>query len=287
MSSHQLEFVKQSPHIACILNLYEDHLDHAGSITHYYENKMNIFRYQTEKDYCIYSEDNETLKEMVEKTPLKSISYKVRFDEKKTSSNTTRKEENKVLIEDEVVYEDGTRKILGDHNLKNIMFVLTIVKILGLDFTKAKKVIENFKGLKYRMEYIGNAHGIDYYNDTIATIPNATESAIESLQNIETVIIGGLDRGIHYEEFIEFLRNSKLKTIICMPTTGIKIGKALENSDKCILYAETLEEAYHLSKKHTRIGAGCILSPAAASYEFFKNFEEKGRAFEEIVRKEM
>lgn len=285
MSSHQLEFIHQSPHIACILNLYQDHLDHAGTLEHYHQNKMNIFKYQTEEDYRIYSDDNEYLPEKIKEYPYKAIPYTIRFDNENPRGNRTRIIGKDIYINNEKVYTDTERKILGDHNLKNIMFVLTIVKILGLDFERAKTVIQNFNGLKYRMEYITTSHGIDYYNDTIATIPDATISALKSISNIETLILGGLDRGIDYSEFINYLKECNLKTIICMPTTGIKIGKALENnSKKEIYYADTLEEAYKISKEKTTAGKACILSPAAASYEFFKNFEEKGKAFEEIIK---
>ncbi len=285
MSSHQLEFIKESPHIAAILNLYQDHLDHDGTVEHYHHNKMNIFKYQNEDDYAIYADDNDYLRDLINKYDYKGIKYTVRFDNDNLGGNTTRIIDKDVYINNQLVYHDDKRNIVGDHNLKNIMFVLTISKIINLDMNRVKKVIEDFHGLKYRMEFIKNVDGIDYYNDTIATIPDATISAINSIDNIETVIIGGLDRGIDYSEFIEFLKNSIIKNIICMPTTGLKLGKILESeSNKNICYADTLEEAYKISKEITSKGKACILSPAAASYEFFKNFEEKGKAFENIVK---
>ena len=287
MSSHQLEFVRRSPHIAAILNLYQDHLDHDGTVEHYHQNKLNIFKYQTDTDYYIYSDDNPDLNKKINDYPYRGIRYTVRFDNENLVGNRTRLLNKDVIINDKIIYHDNNRLLLGDHNLKNIMFVLTIAKIMNLDLERAKKVIDNFKGLKYRMEYIGNANGIDFYNDTIATIPDATINAINSIPNIETLILGGLDRGIDYEPFIKYLKESKLNTIICMPTTGIKIGKALEDTNKKILYANTLEEAYKEAVNNTEIDKACILSPAAASYEFFKNFEEKGKAFEEIVKKDI
>lgn len=287
MSSHQLEFLKESPHIACILNLYEDHLDHDGTLEHYHQNKMNIWTHQTEKDYCIYASDNEYLRKYLEKNDTKNRIYTVRSDDKENGKNCTRVKENKVFLNEECVYVDDDKRLLkGDHNLKNIMFALTVAKILGLDMEQAKKKIDSFAGLKYRMEYITTIKGVSYYNDTIATIPEATMNAIKTIPNIKTLIVGGMDRGIDYEEFIDFLKASSLDTIICMPTTGMKIGKALESSNKKIIYVNTLEEAYQASKQETKSGTSCLLSPAAASYEFFKNFEEKGKCFEELVRKD-
>ena len=189
-------------------------------------------------------------------------------------------------MNNEVIYVDGKRNIIGDHNLKNIMFVVAIAKILGFDLNKAKETISNFHGLKYRMECIGTFHDITYYNDTIATIPDATIQAVKAIGNVDSLIFGGLDRGIDYSEFVSFLKNCDIRNLICMPTTGTNIGKELENnSSKNIVFVDTLEEAFDVACKYTKKGSSVLLSPAAASYEFFKNFEEKGKAFEEIVRK--
>lgn len=285
MSSHQLEFIKVSPHIAIVLNLFQDHLDHDGSLEHYYNNKMNIFRYQDSSDIMIYADDNLCLHNLICKEDFKAEPYDIRFDDRPINKHSLRLRENKVYYNDELLYEDGNRKLLGDHNLKNIMFVLSVAKLKGLDLDKAKKTIASFQGLKYRMEWIGTFDEITYYNDTIATIPEATIQAIETLREVDTLIFGGLDRGISYEHFIEYLKECSVKNLICMPTTGYHIGKILMNQcDKNIFFAETLVEAYSISKKVTKKGKICLLSPAAASYEYFKNFEEKGKCFEEIVK---
>lgn len=285
MSSHQLEFVKNSPHIAVILNLFQDHLDHDGSLEHYHNNKMNIFKYQTADDYAIYADDNEYLNAKMKTLNTDATKFNVRFDDENIFGNAVRIKNDKVFINNELVYTDGKRNLIGNHNLKNIMFVLTICKILGLDFEKARETILSFKGLKYRMEYIGTYHNIKYYNDTIATIPAATENAIEAIGDVDTLIFGGLDRGIDYKEFIDFLKNSKINNLICMPSTGTNIGHLLENcTTKNIKYVQTLEEANAMALQYTTPGKSCLLSPAAASYEYFKNFEEKGKAFETIVK---
>lgn len=285
MSSHQLEFVHKSPHIAVILNLFQDHLDHAGSLEHYHNNKMNIFKYQDSSDYSLYYDDDSYLTEKMSNFNSPSVKYYIRFDDKKKSLNAVRIKNNKIYLADKLLYEDKKRKLQGDHNLKNIMFIVTIAQILNLDLEKAAKTISNFKGLKYRMEYIGNYSEISYYNDTIATIPEATINAIEALKNVDTLIFGGLDRKIDYEDFIDFLANSNITNLICMPTTGTKIGEILkEKSKKNIYFVNTLEEAYKIAKSKTKKKHSCLLSPAAASYEYFKNFEEKGKCFENIVK---
>ena len=143
MSSHQLEYIKESPHIAVILNLYQDHLDHAGTLEHYHNNKMNIFKYQTKDDYLIYSSDNEYLRNKMSEFDYKATKYNVRFDNENLLGNDVRIVDKNVFINDELVYTDTERKLLGDHNLKNIMFVLTIAKILNLDLDKAKETTIN------------------------------------------------------------------------------------------------------------------------------------------------
>ena len=286
MSSDQLEFVDKSPHIAIILNLFEDHLDHAGTIEHYHDSKMNIFKYQNENDYCIYSDDNYYLRQRMESSQYKGIKYNIRFDYENLNQNSVRIKDKEVYLNNELLYTDDERKLIGDHNLKNIMFALTVAKIMNLNLDKANKIIKEFKGLKYRMEFIGTYDDITYYNDTIATVPSATISAITAIKNVDTLIFGGMDRKIDYTELIDYLKNSDISNLVCMPTTGTKIGKILElETNKNIFYTDSLEEAYDIAKEKTKKGYSCLLSPAASSYEYFKNFEEKGKYFENIVKK--
>lgn len=284
MSSHQLEFVRVSPHIGIVLNLFQDHLDHDGDLERYHNNKMNMFNHQNEEDIAIYGDDNKYLHDRVVNSNFKGNFYDVRFDNSTGSERSIRIKENKIYMNGEVLYTDGERCLLGDHNLNNIMFVVAVCKLNGLDLDKASETIKKFKGLKYRMECIGTYNDITYYNDTIATIPEATISAIKALKRVDTLIFGGMDRHIDYSLLIDFLTNSDIRNLVCMPTTGFTIGNMLkEVCDKNIFFVNTLEEAYDVSKEYTEPGKICLLSPAAASYEFFKNFEEKGQKFAEIV----
>ncbi|MGM9834508.1 MAG: UDP-N-acetylmuramoyl-L-alanine--D-glutamate ligase [Bacilli bacterium] len=284
MSSHQLEFINVSPHIGIVLNLYEDHLDHAGTLEHYHECKMHMFDYQNSNDIAIYCSDNKYLEDTMNKKNYKQTIFKVQLDK---SLNAVYLEDNKVIYQNEVLYvDDAKRNLLGKHNLENIMVVLLVSKLFNLDLSKAKKEIDSFKGLPNRLELVGEYDDITYYCDTIATIPEATISGMNSLENVDTLIFGGMDRGIDYQVFIQYLINSNVSNLICMPTTGYKIGKEVEaKSDKNIIFAETLEEAVTNAKKVTAKGSICLLSPAASSYEYYKNFMEKGDKFKELVRK--
>ena len=290
MSSHQLEYMDVSPNIAILLNIYEEHLDHYKSIKEYAEAKINIGRFQKNSDYFIYNVDNKIIKECIDEIEtLNDIKFEVSYNGNLSNDNS-----NKVYIKDDYIYINENkvynindkRNLLGNHNLNNIMFVLAVCNILKLNLKKAKETISNFKGLEHRMEYVGKYNNIIYYNDSIATIPEATINSIRALKNVDTLILGGMDRGISYNEFIKFLNSGVVRNLICMPDTGYKIADSL-NCSSNIYKVETLEEAVELSKKITRKDKICLLSPAAASYGFFKNFVEKGNKYKELVKKDI
>lgn len=284
MSSSQLEFVTYSPHIAAILNLYEDHLDHCGTIEHYHANKLQIFKHQTNSDYAIYCSDIEPLNSYIDDS-YQGIKYRVQFNDQNIDSRTTYIKNNQVYLNGKPLFNTDTElHLLGEHNLRNIMVVLTISEIMHLDLNKTIEAIKNFKPLEHRIELVGTYNDIIYYNDSIATIPNATISAIKALKDVDTLIFGGMDRGIDYQPLIDFLDTGIVRNLICMPTTGYKIGKEIKNLNVLKYNVETLEEAVSKAREITSKNKICLLSPAAASYEYFKNFEEKGRAYKNLVK---
>lgn len=284
LAALQLQYIKKSPNISCILNLFEEHLDYFGDKEKYYDSKLNIFKYQNKDDFAIYFKDNETLNNYIKNMNFNSNLMSVSFNDGDTylDNNIVYYKENKLYI------DDNKRKILGNHNLENIMFTLTIAKLLDLDINKVVDVINNFNPLEHRMELVGTYNGITYYNDAIATIPNATINCIEALKDVDTLIFGGMDRNIDYSEFIEYLEKSSINNLICMPSTGYKIGNALKekNINKNIFMIELLPDAVKKAKEVTKKNKICLLSPAASSYEYYKNFEEKGKAFKALVKED-
>lgn len=283
MAALQLEFVEHSPHIAAIINLYEDHLDHAGTIEHYHQDKLNIFKYQNSDDYSVYCKDIEPLNSYINDS-YKGIKYGITFNSD-NSDNTSSIINDYVVLNNERLYNiNSDRLLLGDHNLRNIMIVLTISKILDLDMNTVVDTINSFKGLEHRLEYVGKYDDVIYYNDSIATIPEATINAIKSLKCVDTLIFGGMDRKIDYSEFIGYLDGGIVRNLICMPTTGYMIADKLTNKDINIYKIEKLEDAVKLAKKVTKKNKICLLSPAAASYEYFKNFKEKGNAYKTAIK---
>ena len=279
MSSHQLEYMEKSPNISILLNIFEEHLDHYESFEKYAKAKCNIYKYQSASDYFLYNSDNETLKSFVKENF--ATTYKVSL--KDTQGCNIYLKGDEVYFEDEIIYnKNEPRNLIGDYNLNNIMFVLGVAKILKLDLIKARKSIAEFKTLEHRLEYVGKYDYIDFYDNSIGTIPEATIEAVKALKNVNSLIIGGMDRNIDYTYFIKFIEESNVENIICMPKTGHDIAKKIINKKTFIV--NTMQEAVETAKKVTKKGKICLLSPAAASYGYFKNFEEKGNIYKELVK---
>lgn len=272
ISSHQSQYINNSPNIGVILNVFEEHLDHYNSYDEYIDAKINVVKYQDKNDFAILNKTSKDLNRRLEVVNLNSNVEKIDL-------------ENKCDFK----YFDFAkeRNLLGIHNDYNIMVVLKIAEILNLDKEAVCNTIYNFEPLEHRLEKVGTFDGITYYNDSISTIPEATISCVNALKNVNTLIIGGMDRGIHYELLEEFLINSNVENIICMYETGKKIYESIKEKikeNKNIVYVQDLKEAVKVAKKVTKKDTICALSPAAASYGFFKNFEERGKYFKEYVK---
>ena len=282
LGCHQLEFVTHSPEYSILLNIFEEHLDHYRNYDGYIEAKCNIFTHQTDNDYFIYNYDNEIIQNKVNKYNPKSHTYSISLLGDEHAS--TYLKDNKVLFNNEVIYDiNEKRKLLGMHNVNNIMFVLTLAEILNLDMTKVVKTINTFDALPHRMEYVGVFNGITYYNDSISTIPASCINALKSIK-VDTLIIGGLNRGIDYSELINFINNYELKNLICIPDTGNIIAAGITNNNIKVYEEDDLLNAIKRAKEVTKKGEVCLMSPAAASYNTFKNFEERGDFFKEHVK---
>lgn len=283
MSGHQLEYINVSPKYGIILNLYEEHLDHFCSLDNYYSSKLNMFKYQNEFDYSLYYSDNDTLNNYVLSNNY--ISNKI---------SISLSDDADVYCSNDYVYSGNNklynindqRYLLGSHNLLDIMFVLKISELFNLDINKTINTINNFKGLEHRLELVGTYGDVTYYNDAIATIPEATISAIETLGKVDTLIFGGMDRGIDYSSFIEYLAKCNVNNLIAMKDSGYKIVKEIEKigTNNKVYYANDLEDAVRIAKINTKKGMICLMSPSAPSYNDFKNFEEKGTKYKELVR---
>lgn len=281
LSGHQLQFIEKSPHISIILNLFEEHLDHFGTYEKYKEAKLNIFKYQKNEDVAIYGEtvENELKEDIVSDRILVSL------DKQKFNNSTTIKEEeiSSIYKEHEIIIKfPKESELCGKHNMYNAMIATTVANILKIDKENIINSLKIFKTLPHRLQKIGIYNNITYIDDSISTIPEATIQAIETILNVDTVLIGGMDRGIDYTKLIDYIKNNKSIKYILMYETGKRLYDSLKDLNY-VVYIENLKEAVEYAKMNTRSGMTCLLSPAAASYGYFKNFEERGDMFKKYV----
>jgi UDP-N-acetylmuramoylalanine--D-glutamate ligase len=174
----------------------------------------------------------------------------------------------------------------GDHNLLNIIASAAVCHILGIPGSRLEKRLTDFSPLEHRMEYVGQYQGIHFYNDSIATIPEATLAAIAALKEVDTLILGGTDRGIDYTGLTAALPGTTVRNLILVGAAGDRIKALLELSgtEQSVFMAADYTEVVRLAVSKTARGKICLLSPAAASYDWFRNFEERGNVFKRLVR---
>jgi len=293
MSSHQLEFLKLAPHISVLLNLFQEHLDAYETYEAYQLAKLNITKYQQPGDFIIFNADDPRVAKLV--APYLKNRHACPFSLKIQphpggfilDEFVCFADENKVVPVWKI-HQD--RFLRGEHNLKNIMAAVNVAMICGVDTEMIEDGIATFKGLEHRLEYVGEFGGIHCYNDSIATIPEACMEAIKAIPNVDTLIAGGFDRGIDYAELALFLSRAQVRNLILLGAAGKRIGEHLRKlnlSGKKIWYINRFDDFYPIAFRETKAGFACLLSPAAASYDEFKNFEERGKRFREMVRSEV
>ena len=281
VSSHTLEFVKSSPNIGILLNVFPEHLDHVNSLNDYIKAKFNIA--VDKKTNFIYNAENELMVNYNYKYNPEDIAVFLNDRENKNVKNKVYLKDNGIYFNNKFLMNaDEPRKIKGNHMLNNMMFILAASQILGLDLKKTIQTLKNTEPLEHRMEYVGKFNNIYFYNDAIATIPVATINCIKTIGNVNTLICGGMDRGVPQDELIDFLKQSDVENIICMPDTGNEIYNNLNKIKKCYL-VDSMEDAVKIANDVTKRENACVLSPAASSYNRFKSFDEKGKLYKKCV----
>ena len=277
LSCHQLEYMTVSPKYAVFLNLYEEHLDHYGTMENYYNAKKNIYLHQQENDVLLINSDI---------APSEPISWNTYTISDKDCDADIYVSNGMVHCVEPYVIPTDKVKLLGVHNHYNIAvaYYITTLFIREEDFTKA---LCTFSPLAHRLEYVDTVRGIRWYDDSISTACATAISAVQSVPDAGTVLIGGMDRGIDYAPLVDFLAGFDIR-VICMEASGKRVYDMILASDgfkkkERVHYAEHLEGAVKLAAEITPEGMSCVMSPAAASYGIFKNFEERGDVFKKLV----
>ena len=204
LSCHQLEYVNTAPHVAVLLNIYEDHLDHYGTREKYAAAKKNIYLKQESGD-VLYT-TRETLEDALE-CPSQYIYVEpsdVKFDSFEEIDGAT---------------------LRGRHNVLNAAFAYDVCARFGVSYDCFIKALSTFKTLPHRLEFVGNVSGVDYYDDSISTTVNSAISAIESVNNAAILLVGGMERNIDYTKLVEYVAKSSLKWVVCMYESGARFYK--------------------------------------------------------------
>ena len=277
LSCHQLEFATCSPHRGVLLNIYPEHLDHYGLFERYKSAKENIYRNMQAGDLLVCGKEVEPCD----------------FDGEAITVSMTNNEADYVASESGFKNKIGVSicekpqcKILGVHNMYNIAVAFAICSDCGVSQEEFFDALKDFNPLPHRLELFAEIDGVKYFDDSISTIPETAIKALDSVKNVGSILLGGMDRGIDLSGLIDYLINNPVEHVILMPDTGKIIYEKLKGIYGGNIYlTEGLEEAVMVAKKVTPKGTACVLSPAAASYGFFKNFEHRGEVFKELVLK--
>ena len=288
LSSFQLMTMKKSPDIAVVTNVTPNHLDIHQSYEEYIEAKKNIFLNQNEDNTLVLNYDNEITKNFAKTAKSKVIFF-----------SSKEKIENGVIYDDGIIKisEDGLRRHLlklkdthlrGTHNAENICAAVAATKGL-VQIEDQINAIKGFEGVPHRIEFVREINGSKWYNDSIASSPTRTIAGLNSFDEEIVLIAGGYDKHLDYEPIAKPILD-KVKTLILLGQTSGKILNAVKEKQGelgikiDIFKVDTLEEAVEKAKMEAKPNQVVLFSPASASFDMFKNFEERGNKFKELVK---
>lgn len=284
MSSFQLESIHTfCPKVSAILNITPDHLNRHHTMEAYIEAKQNIAENQTKEDTCVLNYEDEVTREFG-----KNISAKVLY------FSSQRKLEKGIYLEDGNIMlcleKDPVRichveelKLLGTHNYENVMAAAAMAAAYGVPMDIIRRTVMEFQGVEHRIEFVAEKNGVAYYNDSKGTNPDAAIKGIQAMNRPTLLIGGGYDKDSSYEEWIEAF-DGKVKKLVLLGATREKIdetARRLGFTDTVLV--DTFEEAVECCVKNAVPGDAVLLSPACASWGMFKNYEERGDKFKELV----
>lgn len=285
MSSFQLESTEEfHPCVSMILNITPDHLNRHHTMEAYTDAKFNICRNQTPEEVCILNYEDERLRKKASELHNRILWF----------SSRRELSEGLYLIGEEIVYNDGKgitnilnvneMNIIGRHNWENAMAAIGAGIAMHLPISCIQKALRTFVAVEHRIEYTATKNGVKYYNDSKGTNPDASIQAVKAMTTPTVLIGGGYDKGSDYEEWIESFEG-KITWLVLMGQTADKIEETARRMgfDR-IVRVNSMEEAVQFSYENAKPGEAVLLSPCCASWGMFKNYEERGRIFKDLVR---
>lgn len=299
LSSFQLEDVTKSPHIAVILGITSEHLaNFDASATNYHESrkayvqaKENLVRFQTSRDYCVLNFDDETSRSFA----TYSAAQKYYFSTEKVSQGVFIKNDRFVWITDKTVTEICSvfdTPLLGVHQRENLAAAITVAVLVGVAPVTIKSVIKKYTGLEHRLEYVATKNGVEFYNDSAATVPEATIAAIAAFDKPLILIAGGSDKGADLTQLGQKIVKSTVKTLILIGAMSEKIHEAVEQvlidypTRKLTVLKNltSMKQIVETAYKNAKPKDVVLLSPSCASFGMFQNYRERGQLFKKYVK---
>lgn len=284
ISSFQLETIQDfCPHVAAILNITPDHLNRHHTMEEYVRVKESIVKNQTKDDFCVLNYEDPYTREFGSQLKGRVIWF-----------SSARKPENGFYLDEDEICKvvDGKKevllniaetKLLGAHNMENIMAAIAICEAFGVPMHVILDSVRAFKAVEHRIEFVATKKGVDYYNDSKGTNPDAAIKGIRAMNKKTILIGGGYDKESTYDEWIESF-DGKVKLLVLIGQTREKIAEcAKKHGMQNIVLADTFEEAMDICVKESRPGEAVLLSPACASWGMFPNYEVRGKRFKEMV----
>jgi UDP-N-acetylmuramoylalanine--D-glutamate ligase len=287
VSSFQLETTQTfRPKIAVVLNVTPDHLDRHRTFEAYVDAKARIFENQTDSDFAVLNADDPTCVAMAKRTKARPFW----FSRQKEVRQGAWAGDGKIFFRD----GSGQREIMrvsevplkGAHNLENVLAAVCAGALMGCAPDKIRQAVRNFKAVEHRLEFVATIRGVDYYNDSKATNVDATIKALESFPANIHLILGGKDKGSDYSVLNDLLKQ-RVKRVYTIGAAAEKIESQIVSSKGGgveVVHAETLENALRKANAVADPGDVVLLAPACASFDQFKNYEQRGQTFKEIVR---
>ncbi len=284
MSSFQLETVRDfTPQISAVTNITPDHLNRHHTMENYIAAKLRIAKNQTKEDTCILNYEDAVLQKAGEELGCKVVWF----------SSARRLENGFCLLGDKIVcMEDGRENvicdihelnIIGRHNYENVMVAVAAAMALFVPLENIRRALKEFVAVEHRIEYVAEKNGVKYYNDSKGTNPDASIQAVRAMTTGTLLIGGGYDKGSSYDEWIDSFEG-KVRYLVLMGQTRDKIAEAARRKGFTdIVMAGDMEEAVAFCAAHARPGEAVLLSPCCASWGMFRNYEERGRIFKELV----
>ena len=284
LSSFQLDTIETfRPDAAVVLNITPDHLDRHHTMKNYIQAKMNIAVNQTRDDICVLNYEDATLREYDGKTKSRIVWFS-----------------SKRRLDDGLYYEDGSiyravggsstlviktdeLQLIGVHNYENVMAACAVAFHFNVPLETLREALRSFKPVEHRIEYVATKNGVKYYNDSKGTNPDASIQAVKAMNAPTYLIGGGYDKGADYSEWIECF-GDKIKHLVLMGQTKDKIADCAKmHGFSDITFVNSMEEAVEFCSAHAVSGENVLLSPCCASWGMFKNYEERGKIFKELV----